>query len=336
MTITLRSFAKINLGLYVGPLRADGFHELRTVYQTVDLHDRVRVHVARGEGVEIRCSDERVPKDATNTCYKIAERTIAALGAKSRVVVEIEKRLPVQGGLGGASGNAVATMLGLERALKKQLPSAERLKIAADVGSDLPLFLVGGTVLGVERGEEVYPLPDFPATPCVIATPDIGVSTPRAFADWDLRVAPKLTPSDPSSRMKVFGRTMSAWLSGQIWGSSIELNPRSGPVSGAPARGRGRVGNPLLSLVQAGIANDFEQVVFLQHPELYEVKRALEQAGAKYASLSGSGAAVYGLFGSGDAAEKAVRALKKLGIPAQATKTLTRQQYWKKLLAVGV
>jgi 4-diphosphocytidyl-2-C-methyl-D-erythritol kinase len=331
MTITLRSFAKINLGLYIGPLRADGFHELRTVYQTVELHDRVQVRLARGEGVEIRCADERVPKDATNTCYRIAERTMSALGmalgAKSRVIVEITKHLPIQGGLGGASGNAVATMLGLERALKQQLPTAERLKVAADVGSDLPLFLVGGTVLGVERGEEVYPLPDLPSTPCVIATPEIGVSTPRAFADWDLRVAPKLTPSDPSARMKEFGRTLSAWLSGPAWSSS-----KPGPLSGAPARGGGRVGNPLLSLVQAGIANDFEEVVFLQHPELYEVKRALEQAGAKYASLSGSGAAVYGLFGSSSAAEKAVRALKKRGIPALATRTLTRQQYWKKLL----
>jgi 4-diphosphocytidyl-2-C-methyl-D-erythritol kinase len=327
MTITLRSFAKINLGLYIGSLRADGFHELRTVYQTIALHDLIHVRVVRGEGIEIRCADERVPTDSTNTCYRIAERTMAALGASGRVLLEIEKRLPVQGGLGGASGNAVATMLGLERVLKQQLPGAERLRIAGSVGSDLPLFLVGGTVLGVERGEEVYPLPDFPATSCVIAVPAIGVSTPRAFADWDMRVAPKLTEGDPSARIKEFGRAMSAWLSGQTgWN-------RSGPVSGAPARGGGRVGNPLLSLVQAGIANDFEEVVFPQHPELHEVKSALEQAGAKYASLSGSGSAVYGLFGSGAAAEKAVRALKKRGIPAQATRTLTRQQYWKKLLA---
>ncbi len=326
MTIALRSFAKINLGLYIGPLRGDGFHELRTVYQTIELHDGVSVCVVRGGGVEIQCADERVPKDSTNTCYRIAERTMAALGAQGRVIVEIEKRLPVQGGVGGASGNAVATLLGIEKGLKKELPAAERMKIAADVGSDLPLFLVGGTVLGLERGEAVYPLPDLPAMDCVVAFPEIGVSTPRAFADWDLRVAPKLTPGDPSARMNEFGRTISAWLSG-----STGFN-RSRPVSGAPARGGGRVGNPLLSLVQAGIANDFEEVVFPQHPELHEVKSALEQAGAKYASLSGSGAAVYGLFGSRASAAKAVLALKKRGIKALATKTLTRKQYWKKIL----
>jgi len=331
MTISLRSFAKINLGLYIGPLRADGFHELRTVYQTIELHDRLRVRLVEGDGVEIQCADERVPRDATNTCYKIAERTMVGLEAKGRVVVEIEKRLPVQGGVGGASGNAVATLLGIEKALKKQLAGAERLKIAAAVGSDLPLFLVGGTVLGVEHGECVYPLPDLPAVDCVVAFPEIGVSTPGAFADWDLRVAPKLTASDPSARMKEFGRTISAWLSGSTGSNKIGSN-RSRPVSGAPAWGGGRVGNPLLSLVQAGIANDFEEVVFPQHPELHEVKSALEQAGAKYASLSGSGSAVYGLFGSRAEAAKAVLALKKRGVKALATKTLTRREYWKKVL----
>jgi 4-diphosphocytidyl-2-C-methyl-D-erythritol kinase len=186
MAVTVRSFAKINLGLRIGALRPDGFHELRTVYQTIALHDIIRVQVGRGAGIEIRCEDLRVPRDESNTCYRVVERAMAALNARGRVVVEIEKRLPVQGGLGGASANAVAALLGLERALGKYLPAPERLRIAAEVGSDLPLFLIGGTVLGVGRGEEVYPLPDLPAIPCVVATPEVGVSTPKAFADWDL------------------------------------------------------------------------------------------------------------------------------------------------------
>ena len=128
------------------------------------------------------------PKTQTNTCYRIAERAMAALRARGRVTITIDKRLPVQGGLGAGSGNAVATLLALERALKKRLSGAERLRIAAEVGSDLPLFLVGGTVLGVGRGEEVYPLPDLPSTHCVVVTPEIGVSTPGAFADWDAMI----------------------------------------------------------------------------------------------------------------------------------------------------
>jgi len=408
---TVRSFAKINLGLAIGPLRPDGFHELRTIYQTIALHDIIRVSVTRGAGtnIDIRCPDPRVPKDQSNTCYRIVERAMSALKARGRVIIEIEKRLPVQGGLGGASGNAVTTLLALERALKKSLPAPEKLRIAAEVGSDVSLFLFGGTVLGVGRGEEVYPLADLPALPCVIATPDIAVSTPKAFAAWDAQfscgagalareVAPPnqpdasapgghdfsratnanprvasaakrrhslaqhvsageekaeqnrvplgtalnrdtdsgalaralsaLTPATPSDRLLMFSRNLSAWLNSQA--SSGRAS------SGVPAgKRRGRAETPLLDLVRAGIENDFEQVVFPQYPELREVKRVLEMAGAFYASLSGSGAAVYGLFASREKAGKAAARLLKMGIPAVATATLTRRQYLRKFLVAG-
>src|SRR5664279_1396383 len=117
MSIAIRSFAKINLGLKIGPPRADGFHELRTIYQTIALHDVVRVEVSEGDGIEIRCDDPRVPCDATNTCYKIAERVLKAADKRCKVTITIEKQLPVQGGMGAASSNAVAAMLGLELSL---------------------------------------------------------------------------------------------------------------------------------------------------------------------------------------------------------------------------
>ena len=316
MPVTVRSFAKINVGLHIGGLRPDGFHELRTVYQTIALHDVIRVRVGRGDGIEIRCEDPRVPADSTNTCYRSVERAMAALGIKVKVVIEIDKRLPVQGGLGGASGNAVATLLAFERAAKKTLPGADRLRIAAEVGSDLPLFLIGGTVLGIGRGEDVYPLSDLPANACVLATPEVGVSTPKAFTDWDL-LQTKLTPSSASDRMNEFSRTVSAWLSGR---------------SGVPgSRSRGRAETLLLDLVRTGIENDFERVVFPQYPELREVKRVLEREGAFYASLSGSGSAIYGLFRARAAAVKAAARLKASGVPAVATTTLTRWQYWERI-----
>ena len=362
MTVTVQSFAKINLGLRIGAPRQDGFHELLTVYQTIGLHDVIRVSVGRGHGIEIRCADPRVPKDDSNTCFRIVEKAMRALRAKGRVVIEIEKRLPVQGGLGGASANAVATLLGLERALKKVLPATEKLRIAAEVGSDLPLFLVGGTVLGVGRGEQVYPLADLPAMACVVVTPEVGVSTPKAFAVWDrlcgagapdseglknhtldapsqaqaeLRLAGqpwaavrtqtkpiseslKLTVSTLSDRMSELGRGLSAWL--------------SEPYSGAPFR-RGRAENHLLELVRAGIENDFEQVVFPEYPELSDGKRALLRAGAKYASLSGSGSALYGLFASREAALRATAKLRKQGWVAQTTATLPRRAYRKRVVA---
>jgi 4-diphosphocytidyl-2-C-methyl-D-erythritol kinase len=329
MSVTVRSFAKINLGLRIGNLRADGFHELLTIYQTVALHDVIRVQVGRGSGIEIRSEDPRVPKDESNTCYRIVDKATGALNARGRVVIEIEKCLPVQGGLGGASGNAVATLLALERALKKELPGPEKLRIAAEVGSDLPLFLVGGTVLGVGRGEQVYPLPDLPTLACVVVTPDVGVSTPKVFADWDASQAPELTPADASDRMNEFGRVLSAWLSAQ-------QKAKSGKgLSGVSARGRGRAETPLLDLVRTGIENDFERVVFPQYPELLEVKRVVERAGAFYASLSGSGSAIYGLFATRTAAQKAAARLQRMGVKALATSTLTRRQYWKKFLVSG-
>jgi len=377
MTVTIRSFAKINLGLRIGPARPDGFHELLTVYQTIGLHDVIRVSVSRGSGITIQCADPRVPRDESNTCFRIVEKALQALRTKGRVDVEIEKRLPVQGGLGGASSNAVAALLGLERALKKALSAADRLRIAAEVGSDLPLFLVGGTVLGVGRGELVYPLPDLPAAPCAVVTPEVGVSTPKAFAEWDrlcaedtcstgtpfdklragsarepqahsvplpcqeaaeLRSAgqpraavptrphPKLTSSAASDRMNVLGRGLSAWLSG----ASLDQSHSSAPSD--LARG-GRAGNPLLWLVRAGIENDFEQVVFPEYPELREGKRALLRVGAKYASLSGSGSALYGLFASRHAAAVAAARLRKQGWSAQATATLPRRVYWRRMIA---
>jgi 4-diphosphocytidyl-2-C-methyl-D-erythritol kinase len=323
MTVAVPSFAKINLGLRIGPLRPDGFHELRTVYQTIALYDTIRVSVERGTGIEIRCDDPRVPLDSTNTCWRMAERVMDALQVRGRLLIDIEKRLPVQGGLGGASGNAVAALLALQRALRKYLSGRGRLRIASEVGSDLPLFLIGGTVLGVGRGEEVYPLPDLPAMPCVIALPEIAVSTPKAFADWD-----KLTPPAHSDRMLEFGREISAWLSAGL----VASKPRR---SGVSARGGGRAENPLLDLVRTGIENDFEKVVFPQYPELLEVKRLLERSGAKYASLSGSGSAIYGLFESKAKAEAAARKLEKSGTRALVSSTLTRRQYWKKLLAIS-
>jgi 4-diphosphocytidyl-2-C-methyl-D-erythritol kinase len=355
MTVSVPSFAKINLGLRIGPLRADGFHELRTVYQTIALHDVIRVSVARGSGIEIRCDDPRVPRDQTNTCWKTGERVMAALKVRGRITITIEKRLPVQGGLGGASGNGVAALIALERALKKRLSGPERLRIAAEVGSDLPLFLIGGTVLGLGRGEEVYPLPDLSAMACVIALPQVAVSTPKAFADWDelaensaeLRsawtgggarphtsIAPpatsneKLTHPAHSDRMLEFGREISTWLNAGL----VAGKPRR---SGVSAKSGGRAENPLLDLVRTGIENDFERVVFPQYPELRDVKRVLERSGAKYASLSGSGSAVYGLFDSQAKAHAAAGRLEKIGTRAVVTSTLTRRQYWKKLLAAS-
>ncbi|HEV2116558.1 MAG TPA: 4-(cytidine 5'-diphospho)-2-C-methyl-D-erythritol kinase [Terriglobales bacterium] len=331
MPTTVRSFAKINIGLCIGERRPDGFHELRTLYQTIGLHDRVTVAVSKGTGIELHCATPGVPPDGTNTCWRIAERAMALLGASGRVRIEIEKQLPVQGGLGGASSNAVAALLALEHELKRELPLAAKFGLTAEVGSDLPLFLIGGTVLGVSRGEEVYPFPELPPTLCVLVTPGIPVSTPQAFADWDrAQEQGKLTGCPASDRINLFCSAMFSGLNDSL----SRPNETAGKhVSGVPAmEGRGRAETQLLDLVRTGIANDFEKVVFPQHPELAQVKKTLESGGAQYASLSGSGSAVYGLFASRETAQKAAARLEAHGTRAHLTSTVSRKDYWDQLL----
>ena len=367
MSIAIRSFAKINLGLKIGPPRRDGFHELRTIYQTIALHDVVRVEVETGEGIEIRCDDPRVPCDATNTCWKVAEKVLRLVAAgtpsglksarnirtdgpigtledlpfqnigtpegvplQNKVIITIEKQLPVQGGMGAASSNAVAAMLGLERAIGISLTELDKHRIAAEVGSDLNLFLIGGTVLGVDRGQEVYALQDLPEMSLVVVTPAVGVSTPKAFAQWDALVGAEgaLTAPAATGTIKKLDQAEYPWLSdsyrSQAW-------PAEGPASGVPALGGDRAETPLLDLVRTGIENDFERVVFPEYPELREVKSVLQREGARFASLSGSGSTLYGLFHSADEAQAAAERMRAAGHVAIATRTVTRAEYWKRL-----
>ena len=324
MPVSARSYAKINIGLSIGARRDNGFHDLLTVYQTVNAYDVIKVQFGKGTGIEIRCRDPRVPADETNTCYRVAERVLKKVKQRGKLVIAIEKNLPVQGGLGAGSSNAVATMLALEKELKETLAPEDRLNIAAEVGSDLPLFLVGGTALGIGRGEQVFPLEDLPPIHCVIATPNRAVSTPEAFADWDDKFAEvpaedhkklsKLTQSTGSDTITPFSRAVFSWLMGSS--------------TGVPAASGDRAETLLLDLVRAGIENDFERVVFPKHPELRDVKRVLEREGARYASLSGSGSALYGLFSSAQAAQKAADKLNHDGVKAQSTTTLGRAEYW--------
>jgi len=373
MATTVRSFCKINLGLAIGPARADGFHALTTCYQTLAAHDLVRVEgrPAAQTSLRITSNDMRVPTDASNTAWKMAERALKALGAgtgvRAEVHIHIEKRLPVQGGIGAGSANAVAALIGLERELASAgvapLPEPEKLRIAAEVGSDVPLFLIGGTVLGLGRGEQVSPLPDIPVTECVLALPEVGVSTPQAFRDWDElqssegraqspgsqgtgHRAPgiELTGTGGSDRLVALSRALASALSPRPpEGSSAGVGAHSSGVSafsgglagnsGSPANLFAGGQDPLLALVRTGIENDFEEAVFRQHPFLGNLKRILADSGnpkdaAVYAALSGSGSALFGLYGTSAGAEAVEVRLAEVGIRSLRTRTLPRDEYW--------
>jgi 4-diphosphocytidyl-2-C-methyl-D-erythritol kinase len=201
MPSQVRSYSKINLGLAIGPPRPDGFHSLETLYQTIALHDLVTVAARPAERtrIQLTSSDPRVPRDPRNTAWKMVAKVLEHLNLAATVNIRIQKNLPIQGGMGAGSANAAAALIGLERELNLTLPAEARLTLAAEVGSDVPLFLVGGSVLGSDRGQIVAPAPDITldgATeiPCVIAVPDTGVSTPQAFRDWDALLASEPGP----------------------------------------------------------------------------------------------------------------------------------------------
>jgi len=350
MSTRVQSHAKINLGLAIGPPRPDGFHALTTIYQTLAIHDFVEVSaVARPDGtpneIFLSCTEKFVPCDDRNTCWKIVERALQRLKISARVRIHIDKRLPVQGGLGAGSANAVAALIGLEKELGIALPAEENLEIAAETGSDVPLFLIGGTVLGKGRGEQVSTLPDLPETHCVLAVPDVRVSTPQAFRDWDQihalgLAAPnpgktpeiELTRSHGSDRLEELGRTWGAALSAP---QQVRANA-TGVFS--VSHGKDRAENLLLELVRAGIVNDFESVVFTQYPSLRGILETLKQnspngSPAIYAALSGSGSALFGLYRTAEDARAAVERLEAQSITAYETRTVGRQEYWRTMIS---
>ena len=389
MSTSVRSYSKINLGLAIGATRPDGFHALTTLYQTLDAHDLIAVTAkpAGSSHIALSSNEERVPTDHRNTAWKAASLALKALGVTAEVAIHIDKRLPVQGGLGAGSANAVAALVGLELELQKHgiapLAAIERFRIAADIGSDVPLFLVGGAVLGVGRGEEVYPLSDLPATHCVVALPEAGISTPQAFRDWDalhsvgriernaardmgapaaswnmgspsagnragsaaaiaethsgnLLIRDSLTQGGRSDKLNELSKTLAAALCEPHSSGVFTLGGGLAESSESLKSSEG-LKDPLLALVRTGIENDFEEVVFPKHPSLGEIKRVLaasdvpEQA-ALYASLSGSGSAVFGLYRTNEAAEAAVGRLESHGIRWLLARTLIREQYWAGML----
>ena len=179
-SLIVRSYAKINWTLDVLFKRADGYHELRTIYQTISLHDRLRITRTKGS-IEIACDNPRVPVDETNLAHRAATRLQQATGASPGARIEIEKRIPVAAGLGGGSSNAAATLLALGRLWQVEIDRRVLLRIAASLGSDVALFLTGGTALGVGRGEEVYPIEEAECLDLLLVNPGLEVSTAEVY-----------------------------------------------------------------------------------------------------------------------------------------------------------
>jgi 4-diphosphocytidyl-2-C-methyl-D-erythritol kinase len=281
--------AKINSRLEILGKRPDGFHELRTIFETISLKDELRLKSTRNPGIALRVtgndslSSEPIEK---NLVYRAVDALRRELAIRDGVVIELRKAVPAGRGLGGGSSDAASALLGYLRLIKKQLPRERLFALAATLGADVPFFLEGGRALGVGKGDEIYPLPDVPKRHLLVVSPkSIQVPTPDAYC-WLNASQLTNSPANP----KLYGFCALAW--------SLQ-------------------GGPLL--------NDFEEVVFQQHPRLAEIKRDLLQNGASEALLAGSGSAVFGVFPSPAKARRAA-----VGFPLDQTfvcETISRDSY---------
>jgi 4-diphosphocytidyl-2-C-methyl-D-erythritol kinase len=287
LKLTVRAHAKVNLDLRVLGVRADGYHELRTVFQSIDLHDTI-VCADRPGPFTITCRDARVPTDSSNLVWKAAAALWTALGRAGSVsdtAVRIDKQIPIEAGLGGGSADAAAALSALAR-LWGGAPLTLLREIAAGVGADVPFFLSGGTALGLGRGEEIYPLVDLPPHYVVVVRPPFGVSTAEAYAWYDEDRAAGLREN-----------------------RELQLLPVPWPSRAAQ------------------MINDLEPPVMRRHQEIGALTQQLRELGATAAAMSGSGSAVFGLFRTRPAAERALKPLSRNGARALITRTMTRAEH---------
>jgi len=293
-SLVLRPSAKINLTLRVGPRRDDGFHEVQTLLQSLALHDTLRV-TGRPGPFALAVRSPGVPDDRTNLVWRAADRLWSALGRPGPARdahVKLEKAIPAAAGLGGGSADAAAALVGLDKVWTGRLPRRRLVAIAADLGADVPFFLLGGTAFGVGRGEEVYPVDDLRQTGVVIIKPSFGVATADAYRWIDEDRAQQAAAATPARRPRDFEG-----------GWSI------GPIE---------------------VRNDLEPAVARRHAAIEEIIESLLREGAQAAAMTGSGAAVFGLFPE-TLARKAARRLQRPDWLVLVTRTIDRREASRRL-----
>jgi 4-diphosphocytidyl-2-C-methyl-D-erythritol kinase len=290
-----RAHAKVNLDLRVLGTRPDGYHELRTVFQSIELHDTILCATAPGP-LTLACRTPGIPLDERNLVWRAATALWTALGRQGSpgdVKITIDKTIPIEAGLGGGSADAAAALVALAR-LWGGAPMTMLREVAAGLGADVPFFLSGGTALGLGRGEEIYPLVDLPRHWVVIVSPPFGVSTSEAYAWYDEDRAAGLREA-----------------------RELQILPVPWPSRAAQ------------------MINDLEPPVVRRHPEITPLKTALRDAGAVAAAMSGSGSAVFGLFRSLAAAKRTLEPLSRGGSRALLTRTLSRTEHEQRARAVA-
>lgn len=281
--IHVKCRAKLNLGLEVLGKRPDGFHDIRTIFQSIDLHDSIRFRTCRR--TRIRCDDPTVPADSRNICWKAVEEIAAATGKSVSIDIEIRKRIPIGGGLGGGSSNAAATLWAANRLFGLKLGRKRLRDLGARVGADVPFFLHGGTVLGEGIGDRLTVLPPLEDISFLLVFPGFEVDTAWAYRRSRIELtAPK----------------------GEVNIQEINKIVRFSRTRGVRIR------------------NDFLDIVGERFPILLEIEDALIRGGASAVSMSGSGSTMYGVFSSRREARRISRLLDIEGIGVCLAKPVRR------------
>jgi 4-diphosphocytidyl-2-C-methyl-D-erythritol kinase len=287
----LRALAKLNLDLRVLGKRPDGYHELRTIFQTISLADSLDIAFTPGRKTVVELADTLAIPD--NLAIRSAHAALDAMHTAGRVEMRLTKRIPMGAGLGGGSSDAAAVLLALPVLAGRALDLPKLSELAQQLGSDVGFFLLGGTAVGIGRGTELFPLPDGPAQNALVIAPEVHVSTPQAYRD----LSPRLTTESQQNKISSF--------QSQVWGRSVE----------SPAR------------------NDFEEVVFPQHPSLAEIKKRLLREGATVALMTGSGSALFGLFQDRNRISVALQSMgaHKAFPVSFVTRSRYRRMWWRAL-----
>jgi 4-diphosphocytidyl-2-C-methyl-D-erythritol kinase len=291
--LILRPLAKINLTLRVGGLRSDGFHDVHTLLQSIAVSDRLTFSERRGP-FAVASTSPSVPLDQTNLVYRAAARLWTALGRTGEprdVHVRLHKQIPIAAGLGGGSADAAAALVGLNVLWNGRLSRPDLSRLGAELGSDVPFLLQGGTALGVGRGEELFPVMDLPKLPVVVIKPSFGIATADAYRWFDEDQRDRLADDRPRR------------------GAALDVGWASGPVA---------------------LVNDLEAPVARRHPAIDEMLDALGRAGARAAAMTGSGSAVFGVFSSPPARAR-LRALERADWLVLLTRTADRREAGRRL-----
>ncbi len=297
--LNLPCFAKINRSLKILGKREDGYHELRTIFQTISVRDQL-ILINRDDGkIKLSCNEKSVPVDETNLVFRAAIVLRERAHIRAGVDIALLKRIPTKGGLGGASSNAAVALMGLNVLWKTQLATTDLEMLAKKLGADVPFFLLGGCALGEGTGSTVSALRDCEQQQLMVITPNVSVATREAYK---LLSAASLTTSNSAS---------------------ILTSSFAEPV--------------LNDCDQWPVHNDFEAVIFEREPEIERAKNALIDAGARGALLTGSGSSVFGIFDDKISRQRALDRLRtEAGWRVYSCSTISRSEYFGAMGSAGV